>query len=267
MISCAKSGVCRGYDIEISLSAQVMGDRSMADVENSRIGLIADSHGNLEATRQAIRLLTGLGADTLVHLGDFCDSILHDRTAAMIGLLEEHGVLAVKGNNDFLVESMLADARRSLDPEGKRTLAFLRDVPVTRMLNGLVFAHSLPFDSLRSFYEPIDTGGTQKAARLFAETDFQLLFCGHSHLPILFRKSGSRVTREQSPPLEKQLLGTAGDGPHRGENIGSEGRFIVVVGSADDGECALYDRNIGVYTRLRIFDRECIPRAPTCGRV
>jgi len=238
----------------------------MAEVENRCIGLIADSHGNLEATRQAIRLLEGLGADMLVHLGDFCDSIHHGRTAAMIGLLEEHRALTVKGNNDFLVENMLADTHRLLDPEGQRTLAFLRNVPVTRTLNGLSFAHSLPFDSLRSFYEPIDTGDTQRAERLFAETDFQLLFCGHSHLPIIFRKSGRRVTREQSPTREKQVLGTAGDGSHTGENSGAEDRFIVVVGAVDDGECALYNRNVGVYERLRIFDRERIPQTPPCRR-
>jgi predicted phosphodiesterase len=225
----------------------------MADFDDRCIGLIADSHGNLEATQQAIRLLKGMGADTLVHLGDFCDSIHHDRTTAMIALLEEHGILTVKGNNDFLVENMLADARRSLDPEGQRTLAFLRDIPVTRTFNGLSFAHSLPFDSLRSFYEPIDTGNTQRAARLFAETDFKLLFCGHSHLPIIFRKSGSCVTREQSPPREKRVLGAAGDAPNTGEENGAADRFIVVVGAADDGECALYDRNAGNYTRLRIF--------------
>jgi len=226
----------------------------MTVVENRCIGLIADSHGNLEATRRAIRLLEGLGTDILVHLGDFCDSIRHDRTAAMIGILEEHGVLPVKGNNDFLVENMLADSRRYLDPEGRRTLAFLRDVPVTRTLGGLHFAHSLPFDFLRSFYEPIDTGNTQRAERLFAEKDFQLLFCGHSHLPILFRMSGRRVTREPSPLREKQVLGTIGDGPRTGESSGAEDRFIMVVGAADDGECALYDPGAGVYERLRIFD-------------
>jgi predicted phosphodiesterase len=226
----------------------------MADVENRCVGLIADSHGNLEATRQAISLLEGLGADILVHLGDFCDSIHHDRTSAMIGLLEGHGALTVKGNNDFLVENMLADSRRSLDPEGQRTLDFLRNVPVTLTLSGLNFAHSLPFDSLRSFYEPIDTGDTQRAERLFAETDFQILFCGHSHLPIIFRKSGSRVTREQSPPRGKQVLAAAGDSSHTRDKSGADDRFIIVVGAADDGECALYDRNIGVYERLRIFD-------------
>jgi predicted phosphodiesterase len=226
----------------------------MADFNDRCIGLIADSHGNLEATMQAISLLKGLGADILVHLGDFCDSLHRDRTATMIALLEEHDVLTVKGNNDFLVENMLADARRSLDPEGRRTLAFLRDVPVTRTLNGLHFAHSLPFDSLRSFYEPIDTGNTQRAARLFAETDFQLLFCGHSHLPVIFRKSGSRVTREQAPPGEKLVLGAVGNAPHAEKNSDADDRFIVVVGAADDGECALYDQEAGGYKRLRIFE-------------
>jgi predicted phosphodiesterase len=234
----------------------------MAEDEQGRIGLIADSHGNLEATGQAIRLLKGLGADILVHLGDFCDSIRHDRTEAMIGLLEEHRALAVKGNNDYLVESMLADASQSLDPEGERMLAFLRSVPVARRLNGLSFAHSLPLDSLRSFYEPIDTGDTQRAERLFAETAFQLHFCGHSHLPIIFRKSGGRVTREAAPPRGKRVLGAAGDTPRMGENIGAEDRFIIVVGAADDGECALYNRNTGEYERLRIFGRERIALSP-----
>ncbi len=180
----------------------------MADMNGRGIGLIADSHGNIEATVEAIRLLKERGAGILVHLGDFCDSVRRDRTEAMIRLLRENGVLAVKGNNDFFVESMQTDERRPPDPEGEPAIAFLKTVPLTRALDGLLFAHSLPFDTLRSFYEPIDTGSTQRAERLFAETDFQLLFCGHSHLPIIFRKAGSRVTREQAPPGERLILST-----------------------------------------------------------
>ncbi len=90
----------------------------------------------------------------------------------MIRLLRENNVLAVKGNNDFSVERMLTDERRRPDSAGEPTIAYLRTVPFTRALNGLLFAHSLPYDSLRSFYEPIDTGNTQRAARLFAETRF-----------------------------------------------------------------------------------------------
>jgi predicted phosphodiesterase len=230
----------------------------MAEIAGRCVGLIADSHGNLDATEEAIRLLKVRGAGILIHLGDFCDSIRHDRVAAMIRLLRENGVLAVKGNNDFYVESMLADECRPPEPEGEPAAAFLRSVPFTRTLNGLLFAHSLPYDSLRSFYEPIDTGTTRRAEQLFADTDFQLLFCGHSHLPILFRKAGGTVTREQVPPEVKLALGAADESRETGrtksntENGGGD-RFIVVVGAADEGECALYDREARIYERIRIF--------------
>jgi predicted phosphodiesterase len=210
----------------------------LKEPEPKRIGIIADSHGNLEATAEAILLLKGRGAGLLVHLGDFCDSVRHDRAAAMIDLLLEYGVLAVKGNNDFLVENMLADARRPPDAEGVKVLAFLRDVPVIRAQGDIRFAHSLPFDTLRAFYEPIDTGNTRRAEELFNETDFRILFCGHSHLPILFRKSDGRVTRE-SVPAERPM------------SLERTGRYIFVVGAASDGECALYDEESGTYERLR----------------
>jgi predicted phosphodiesterase len=232
---------------------------TMADTNGSCIGLIADSHGNLNATVEAIRLLKGRGADMLVHLGDFCDSLRLSRTSAMITILRENGVFAVKGNNDFLIENMLADERRDPDPAGNSALAFLRTVPVTRTLDELLFAHSLPFDSLRSFYEPIDTGNTQRAMRLFSEAKFQLLFCGHSHLPILFRKAGGRVTREQVLPGEKIPLHNGGSAPadcaelrYIKEPRSDADRFIIIVGAADDKECALYDRDAGIYERIRI---------------
>jgi predicted phosphodiesterase len=210
----------------------------LTEPERKRIGIMADSHGHRAATAAAIRLLKGRGADILIHLGDFCDSIHHDRAAEMVDLLLEHGVLAVKGNNDFLVEKMLADERRPPDAEGKKMLAFLRDVPVLRVRGDIRFSHSLPFDTLRAFYEPIDTGNTRRAEELFAEADFRILFCGHSHLPILFRKATGRVTREAIPagrPLELERVA----------------RYIFVAGAAADGECALYDEQAGTYERLR----------------
>jgi predicted phosphodiesterase len=225
----------------------------MADTSGRGIGLIADSHGNLDATAEAIRLLKGRGAGILVHLGDFCDSVRRDRAGVMIRLLRENNILAVKGNNDFFVEGVLTDERRPPDPEGEPILAFLKTVPFIRTLNGLLFAHSLPFDTLRSFYEPIDTGNTQRAERLFAETDFQLLFCGHSHVPVFFRKSGSRVTREQVPPGERMVLLTDADKQHTKKDDSPPDRFIMIVGAVDGGECALYDREAGIYERIRIL--------------
>jgi predicted phosphodiesterase len=211
----------------------------LTKTDRKRIGIIADSHGNREATADAIHLLKGRGAGTLIHLGDFCDSIRQDRAAAMIDLLLEHGVLAVKGNNDFFVENMLADARRPPDAEGVKILTFLRDAPVVRTRGDIRFAHSLPFDTLRAFYEPIDTGNTRRAEELFAEADFRILFCGHSHLPILFRNSDGHVTREAVPAEQPMTLER-------------RGRYIFVVGAAADGECALYDTEAETYERMKI---------------
>jgi predicted phosphodiesterase len=217
-----------------------------------RIGIIADSHGNLEATAEAIRVLKGRGAALLVHLGDFCDSIRRESAPAMIDLLLQNGVLAVKGNNDFFVERRLSDARPTPDGEGvmkndfdtygsrsNKMLAFLRNTPVIRVRDGVRFAHSLPFDTLRAFYEPIDTGNTRRAEDLFAEADFRILFCGHSHLPILFRKADGRVTREEVPAGEPLALAPTA-------------RYIFVAGSAADGECGLYDEEAVTYERLRV---------------
>lgn len=212
--------------------------KTLKELEPKRIGILADSHGDLEATAEAIRLLRGRGAGILFHLGDFCDSIRHDRAAAMIDLLMQNSVLAVKGNNDFLVENRLADTRRPPDDEGVKLLALLRETPVVRTRGDVRFAHSLPFDTLRAFYEPIDTGNTRRAEELFDEADFRILFCGHSHLPLLFRRSSGHVTRE-SVPAEKPMT------------LERTERYIFVIGSAADGECALYNEEGGTYERLR----------------
>jgi hypothetical protein len=34
--------------------------------------------------------------------------------------------------------------------------AFLKSLPMTLVSDGLCFTHSLPYDSVRSFYEPVD---------------------------------------------------------------------------------------------------------------
>lgn len=66
----------------------------------TRIGLLSDNHGRLRALKQAIGALRRRGAERLVHLGDFCDSLQRRDPAAVVRVLTENGILAVKGNND-----------------------------------------------------------------------------------------------------------------------------------------------------------------------
>jgi predicted phosphodiesterase len=205
-----------------------------------RIGLLSDNHGRLRVLKRAIGALRRRGADQLIHLGDFCDSLHRRDPAAIVRVLKENGVLAVMGNNDYIVEKRLA-LKNGRDREVSAGVrAYLGDLPV-RIVNGdLCFAHSLPFDSIRSLYEPVDDGTTVKAAEIFSRTEHRILFCGHSHLSVLFRFSGDRLSREPLPdrrPLE----------------LDPSERFIIVVGALELGCCALYDRQKGVYETVRIF--------------
>ncbi len=206
----------------------------------TRIGLLSDSHGRMRALKQAIGALRRRGAEHLVHLGDFCDSLHRRDLAAVLRVLKENGVLAVKGNNDYIVEKRLAAKTypEAVDPAGIRD--YLQGIPVRIVDGDLCFAHSLPFESIRSFYEPIDDGSTRKAAAVFQKTPHRILFCGHSHLSVLFRRSGDAVSREPLPE----------DRPLR---LDPSDRFIVVVGALELGCCALYDRQKGIYETLRIF--------------
>ncbi len=205
-----------------------------------RIGLVADSHSELDCLDAALTLLRDRGAEALVHLGDICDSLRLDLLASFVELLGRHGVVAVKGNNDFMLENLLHSRPPELvEKSHAPLLAFLRSLPMKIEWESLCFAHSLPFDALRAFYEPIDTGSVDRAQEVFSVTDHRILFCGHSHQPVLFRSSGEKVTREQIPE------GTP-------VSLEPQDRFIAVTGAVAEGECALFDSRLWQLERIRM---------------
>jgi predicted phosphodiesterase len=199
------------------------------------IGLMSDNHGQTAVLNRAIGALRERGADVLVHLGDFGDSLHRESLTAIVETLKNNHVLVVKGNNDYIAEKRLESGNGHLSA----LYTYLHDLPIRIISADLCFAHSLPFDSIRSFYEPIDDGSAERAARLFREITCRILFCGHSHIPVLFRRTPHRTVREQIPP----------DRPLR---LVQAERYIIVVGALETGECALYDLHRQVYERLRV---------------
>jgi predicted phosphodiesterase len=205
-----------------------------------RIGLLADSHADLASTEASIRLLEDRGVDAIVHLGDFCDSLRLDVIAAMIEMLESHHVLTVLGNNDFMVGNML-DEEAYLDYRDRdKMYSYIKGIPMTRVIGDVCFAHSLPYDHFKACYEPIDNGSTGRADQLFREMSHRILFCGHSHLPVLFRYRSRQVTRENVTPGSALSLDSAD-------------RYIMVVGATEEGECAFFDRESSFYERIKLF--------------
>jgi putative phosphoesterase len=206
-----------------------------------RLGLISDSHGNFPATEEAIKILIDRGCEQVIHLGDFCDTNRRDRLEDIVRLFQKRGVIAVKGNNDYLIELALANGSVAGCSDQGCMHEFIKGIPMKVVMDDICFAHSFPFDSLRSFYEPIDVGSTERAFLLFQQMSYRILFCGHSHTPVYFRLSDSEgVLRKVAPPGEKLLLE-------------STSRYIVIVGSSDEGECAIFDAGASTYERINIF--------------
>jgi predicted phosphodiesterase len=205
-----------------------------------KIGVMADSHGNITSIANCIKCLTDRQAAKIVHLGDVFDSEIHDHLISMVEIIKRHDIVAVKGNNDYQIEKMMAN-HNAIDLEASDRQAvrqFIDSMKLYLTAGELCFAHSLPYESIRSFYDPIDTGNTDQAVRIFHHTTHHVLFSGHSHLPVLFRWRAGTVTREPisvSVPLVFE----------------QNERYIVIVGSSDHGECGFIDREKMAYERIR----------------
>jgi predicted phosphodiesterase len=205
------------------------------------LGLMADSHGNLEATKKAIDVLMNRGCARVIHLGDFCDTNRRDSMEAIFQLFQERKVVAVKGNNDYLIELSLLSGAGLEFSNPKGMYEFLKEVPMKVVMDDICFAHSFPFDYLRAFYDPIDVGSTERASILFGQMPYRILFCGHSHAPIYFSMSHSEGVLRKEIPSGKKLL------------LQSSSRYIFVIGSADAGDCAVFDVEALTYERINFF--------------
>lgn len=209
------------------------------DKQTFRFGLMADSHGQLDSITNGVRCLRDLSVDKIIHLGDIFDSLKNDPIEEIFEKVRRYGLIGVKGNNDYQIEISIASGNAlNLPPEQKRRiLSFLRQMPLRIEDGDICFSHSLPFDNIRSIYEPIDIGSTKRAIPLFNATSYRILFCGHSHKSILFRWRLGKVTREAV-----ELSETIHFQPSE--------RYILIVGAADKGECGIFDKARMTYQRI-----------------
>ena len=67
------------------------------------IGLIADSHGRTDLLAAAIDWLEAMGVSSIIHLGDICDSLAPLALEDAVAVLQEHGVHALRGNNEYAI--------------------------------------------------------------------------------------------------------------------------------------------------------------------
>ncbi|MDY6906135.1 MAG: metallophosphoesterase family protein [Thermodesulfobacteriota bacterium] len=201
----------------------------MSDCDNIKrpilpamIGIMADSHGNVDALQSAVTFFKRAGCRALFHLGDVCDSTLPETTAPCVAIIQDSNVLAVKGNNEHTVSVNAPDDGDSTIP------LFLGRLPIIRSLPGAVFAHSLPFEKELGLSAMIRAINDDAARMFFRQYPDSVLFRGHSHAPVLmFEKNGAI----QSIPISTAKPVT----------IASLRPCIITAGALTDGLCMIWD--------------------------
>ncbi|HEX2135159.1 MAG TPA: metallophosphoesterase [Microvirga sp.] len=179
--------------------------------------LLTDIHGNREALEACLAHARLLGAQRLIFLGDYvgygADPVWVVETVMdLVG----QGAVALLGNHDAAVEGSDADmnslaraaiawTRTQLGPAHR---AFLSGLPLTRAEGDALYVHANGYDPAGWDY----ILGPLQAARELAHTQFRLTFCGHVHVPMLYRMSAPGTVAEFEPtpgmdvPLEPSRL-------------------------------------------------------------
>ena len=187
---------------------------------------MADSHGQARALSAGVSVLKHQGCETIYHLGDICDSTYPDSTRICLDIIQEHHVLAIKGNNEHTIAVNMKD--RTDDPQAASLGAFLSQLPLVRSCNGAVFAHSLPFEKELGLSAMVRIMEPLAAELFFRMYPGDVLFRGHSHTPeLVFSHEGKAITRS-IPAGEKIFL--------------TELRpCVVTCGALMDGLCLLWN--------------------------
>ena len=158
-----------------------------------RVGLIGDLHCENDALAFVIQQLVGLGAETLLQVGDIADG--PGDLDATISLLEEHRVLAVRGNHDrWLLGNQLRDSPHAteLSSVSSAAVAFLTRLPTTREFRSprgnVLLCHGLGKNDMvcvKPDHEGSDITSNEELQRLIWERRYRFVLNGHSHRAML----------------------------------------------------------------------------------
>lgn len=126
-----------------------------------KVGVVSDSHGQVENLRRAIKAMREAGADLIVHLGDDYDDVtaLSDQERAMI--IQVPGVFSTYYQNPRIPNRLIEEW------EGVRVL--LTHTPAAHK-------HDLPTDL--------------KPEGVAARGEVRLVLSGHSHIPEVKEQEG-----------------------------------------------------------------------------
>jgi len=190
------------------------------------VGIIADSHGQIESISDGIRFLSEMGCWPIFHLGDICDSSHAETADDCVKILEKNGVSAIKGNNDHLI--LCSYLERNGNVISDHTAKYLEDLPHVIEYDKAILAHSLPFYTELGFSCMIWDMGEKEINRFFKDKTKKILFRGHSHKPVISWRENSKIITEEIF-LDREI------------NLVERVPCVVTCGSLTRGLCMIWD--------------------------
>jgi len=174
--------------------------------------ILSDIHGNLEALTAVLEDVRNRDIDEVVCVGDVvgygpdpleCLNVARSFKLTVLGNHEE-AVLFRAGSRDFRVKAEMAiewTKRELFDVDaqaGAESSQFLYSLQEKYEDGDVLYVHGSPRQPLRDYVYPKDIRDKQKIDEIFARVR-RFCFCGHTHLPGVFREDYAFIHPEDLP--------------------------------------------------------------------
>jgi predicted phosphodiesterase len=186
-----------------------------------RIAVISDIHSNLEALEKTLDLISTSNVHEIVCLGDIigyganpneCLTLLRSTTRHI--LLGNHDKAAVDlADMEYFNLHARVAAEWTHNELNAEHHDFIRKLPLSLTLDGLLFVHSSPYESSQWHYVITETDAREN----FSFFDTPICFVGHSHVPGIFceDQSADKLIRGKKFLINVGSVGQPRDGDWR----------------------------------------------------
>lgn len=179
-----------------------------------KIAVLSDIHGNIEALKAVLKDIESQEINRLYILGDlaFCGPKPRETLDYIISNLSKH--IIIQGNTDEMIVKATGDmddpytpkkeimanalkyAQEVLDEDHK---LFLANLPPQHYeeIGGLkiLFVHGSPRKNDEGIYQKVKFS---KLKEMVEDTDANLIFCGHTHYPVIHVVDNVRIVNDGS---------------------------------------------------------------------
>jgi len=172
----------------------------------SRIAVLSDIHGNLEAFQSVLADLDAPNVTQHVNLGDTVG--YGPEPDACVKLVRERGILSILGNHEHgLLE---AQARGWFNPQARKALdrtrallsddafMYFRTLPRTCEVQGALFVHGCPPGLVSKYLYELDDAAFRETFSLYEN---RLCFAGHTHelerISLFDAETGGKLERKE----------------------------------------------------------------------